>query len=109
MKKVLWVVLVLLFGSLCFAKENPIDDCERMAITLFEKGTYLRFIFQEKNGNVIRKSIINKNNICSINCYENNVVIVYSNGNSDNCNYNNCELSQDRNGNIIINVTMLDS
>ncbi len=109
MKRAFLIALVLVFSSLCFAERNRIDACEKMAETLFEKGTYIVCNFQGKDGNIVRKSVANKNCILSINCFNDNVIIVYTNGNQDIFNFSNCEFSQDRNGNIIINVTMLDS
>lgn len=109
MRKAFLITLVLLFSSLCFAERNRIDACEKMAETLFERGTYIVFNFQRKDGNVIKRTVANKNNICSIQCLNDLILIVYTNGNGDSCNLSNCEISQDRNGNIIINVTLLDS
>ncbi|MBO7486458.1 MAG: hypothetical protein J6T84_10415 [Spirochaetaceae bacterium] len=108
MKKAFLITLILLLGSLCFAEKNKIDIYEKMAETFFEKGTFIVCNFQEKSGNIVRKSVVNKSTICSINCYNDNIVIVYTNGNSDTCYFSNCEITQDRNGNIIINVTMLN-
>lgn len=109
MKRAFLIALVLVFSSLCFAERNRIDACEKMAETLFERGTYITINQQEKSGNIVGKAVVNKNCICSINCFNDNVIIVYTNGNQDIFNFSNCEFSQDRNGNIIINVTMLDS
>ena len=109
MKKAFLITIIFVFCSLCFAEKNKIDTYEKMAETLFEKGTYILFNWQEKDGNVVCRSIVNKNCICSIKCFNDKIQIVYTNGNSDICNYNNCQISQDRNGNIIINVTILNS
>ena len=108
MKKTFLITLIFVFCSLCFAEKNRIDACEKMAETFFEIGTFIVFNFQENNGNIVERSVVNKICICSINCYNNRIGIVYTNGNSDDCNFSNCEISQDRNGNIIINVTMLN-
>ena len=109
MRKAFLITLVLLFSSLCFAERNRIDACEKMAEILFERGTYIVFNFQRKDGNIVERSVLNKNSISSINCYNDYIVFVYTNGNKDTCDFSNCEFSQDRNGNIIINVTLLDS
>ncbi|MBR4790126.1 MAG: hypothetical protein IK024_04445 [Treponema sp.] len=96
MKKVFLITLVFIFGALCFA-ETKKETCQKMVVTLFDKGSCIIFEIPEQT------AVVPKTAIATIRLYDDYMQILYIAKDGWNyVYYSGCEIYLDKNNNLVI-------